>query len=89
MVKYMMQMKCHIHTLRFIPIAGTATDDGINGADLHLRIYGKLPGYYITMETAKELGYKSGYRGRERILFSNDGLIFVTYDHYYSFVEIE
>lgn len=29
-----------------------------------------------------------GYRGSDRILFSNDGLIFVTYDHYHTFVEI-
>lgn len=29
-----------------------------------------------------------GYRGTDRILFSNDGLIFVTYDHYHTFEEI-
>ena len=31
---------------------------------------------------------KIGYRGTDRILFSNDGLIFVTYDHYHTFKEI-
>ena len=31
---------------------------------------------------------KWGYRGGDRILFSNDGLIFVTYNHYHTFVEI-
>ncbi len=35
-----------------------------------------------------DINYKSGYRGSERILFSNDGLIFVTYDHYKTFYEI-
>ena len=36
-----------------------------------------------------DINYEVGYRGTERILFSNDGLIFVTYDHYHTFVEIE
>ncbi len=91
----------------------------------------KLPDYYISLDDAIKLGYKSwlgnlgvvapgkmifkgifknlnnhlpsnqnriwyeadtnytsGYRNDERIIFSNDGLIFVTYDHYKTFVEI-
>ena len=32
--------------------------------------------------------YSSGFRGGERIFYSNDGLIFATYDHYVTFVEI-
>ena len=35
-----------------------------------------------------DINYEKGYRGNDRILFSNDGLIFVTYDHYKTFVEI-
>ena len=35
-----------------------------------------------------DINYTSGFRGTERILFSNDGLIFVTYDHYLTFVEV-
>lgn len=35
-----------------------------------------------------DINYTSGYRNRERVLFSNDGLIFVTYDHYDTFFEI-
>lgn len=35
-----------------------------------------------------DINYKSGKRNSERILFSNDGLIFVTYDHYNTFMEI-
>ena len=35
-----------------------------------------------------DINYTSGYRGNARILFSNDGLLFVTYDHYKTFVEI-
>nr|WP_294682284.1 ribonuclease domain-containing protein [uncultured Anaerotignum sp.] len=34
------------------------------------------------------MNYKWGYRGNDRILYSNDGLIFVTYDHYKTFIEI-
>lgn len=123
--------RCVIERLTTL-LAGTATDDGTNGADWYLKNYGKLPDYYIPKKMAERLGYKSylgnlsrvapnkmlfkgiyqnknrhlptapnriwyeadinyefGYRGTERILFSNDGLIFVTYDHYATFIEIE
>ena len=32
-----------------------------------------------------DINFTSGFRGYERILFSNDGLVFVTYDHYNTF----
>lgn len=32
-----------------------------------------------------DVNYEGGYRGSERILFSNDGLIYVTFDHYETF----
>ena len=35
-----------------------------------------------------DINYKGGYRNSQRIIFSNDGLIFVTYDHYQTFFEI-
>ncbi len=35
-----------------------------------------------------DINYHSGYRNDHRIVFSNDGLIFVTYDHYKNFIEI-
>ncbi len=35
-----------------------------------------------------DINYKTGRRGSARILWSNDGLIFVTYDHYKTFYEI-
>lgn len=35
-----------------------------------------------------DINYDGGYRGKERILFSNDGLVFVTYNHYLTFEEI-
>lgn len=112
-------------------IEGTATNQGINGVDVYLMKYWKLPNYYVTKEAAKNAGwvswkgnldnvlptsmiggnvyrnkdgklpqangriwyevdinYDGGFRGRQRILFSNDGLIFVSYDHYQTFYEI-
>ena len=35
-----------------------------------------------------DINYKIGKRNGQRILWSNDGLIFVTYDHYKTFYEI-
>jgi len=35
-----------------------------------------------------DINYESGRRNSHRILYSNDGLIFVTYNHYKTFVEI-
>jgi len=123
--------RCIIQRLKVI-YAGTATNNGVKGADWYLINYGKLPNYYITAEQAVKQGwnskmgnlslkcpgkmifggiykndnghlpiatnrvwyevdinYESGFRGAERIVFSNDGLIFVTYDHYHTFIEIE
>ena len=35
-----------------------------------------------------DINYEGGYRGAERILFSNDGLVFYTNDHYKSFEQL-
>lgn len=35
-----------------------------------------------------DVNYQGGYRGAERILFSNDGLIYYTDDHYKSFTQL-
>lgn len=35
-----------------------------------------------------DINYYSGRRNAHRILWSNDGLVFVTYDHYRTFMEI-
>ena len=35
-----------------------------------------------------DINYKGGRRNKQRIVWSNDGLIFVTYDHYETFYEI-
>ena len=36
-----------------------------------------------------DVNYNCGNRGADRILFSSDGLVFVTYDHYKTFKEIK
>lgn len=35
-----------------------------------------------------DINYKTGRRNSQRLLWSNDGLLFVTYDHYETFYEI-
>ena len=36
-----------------------------------------------------DFDYTGGYRNSFRLLYSNDGFIFVTYDHYATFYEID
>lgn len=36
-----------------------------------------------------DINYYKGRRNQHRIVFSNDGLIFVTYDHYLTFYEVK
>lgn len=38
--------------------------------------------------TECDINYQGGFRGAERIVFSNDGLIFYTADHYASFEQL-
>ena len=47
-----------------------------------------LPEAYGRIWYEADLNYKFGFRNVQRILWSNDGLIFVTYDHYKTFHEI-
>ena len=49
---------------------------------------GKLPYKNGRTWIEADINYVRGYRNSMRIIFSNDGLIFVTYDHYQTFYEI-
>lgn len=49
--------RCVIERLKTL-LAGTATNQGFDGADWQLRFYGKLPDYYITPEQATSRGWK-------------------------------
>lgn len=113
--------------------APIARDGRYNARDevaLYIRLYGELPGNYITKAEARKLGWTSGSvervapgmaiggdrfgnyegllperkgrqytecdidtwgrssRGAKRIVFSSDGLIFYTNDHYESFEQL-
>ncbi|WP_412674975.1 ribonuclease domain-containing protein [Aneurinibacillus aneurinilyticus] len=45
----------------------------------------KLPSKKGRIWYEADINYKSGFRGDDRILFSNDGLIYKTEDHYKTF----
>ena len=49
---------------------------------------GHLPSREGRIWYEADINYKFGYRNNQRIVYSNDGLIFVTYDHYKTFFEI-
>ncbi len=49
---------------------------------------GHLPSASGRIWYEADINYSRGYRGSDRILYSNDGLVFVTYDHYNTFQEI-
>lgn len=58
------------------------------GGDEYYNREGKLPVGIGRKWYEADINYKSGSRNSQRILYSNDGLIFVTYNHYDSFIEI-
>ena len=58
------------------------------GGDIYRNKEGKLPSALGRVWYEADINYEKGYRNRERILYSNDGLIFVTYDHYQTFYEM-
>jgi hypothetical protein len=50
---------------------------------------GLLPDAKNRIWTECDINYEGGFRGAERIVFSNDGLIYYTADHYETFEKIE
>lgn len=58
------------------------------GGDIYHNDDLKLPVADGRLWYEADINYTGGKRNRERILFSSDGLIFVTYDHYQTFYEI-
>lgn len=55
---------------------------------VHKNIDESLPSLAGRVWYEADTDYTQGYRGLGRILFSNDGLIFVAYDQYSTFYEI-
>lgn len=63
--------------------------DGMSIGGDHFGNYeGLLPDAEGRKWTECDVNYNGGYRGAERIIFSNDGLIYYTDDHYESFTQL-
>ena len=58
------------------------------GGNIYNNRDGKLPSAPGRVWREADINYSGGYRNDERILYSNDGLIFVSRDHYKTFYEI-
>ena len=59
------------------------------GGDVYQNKNGHLPSAPGRIWYEADLNYSTGYRGTDRIVYSSDGLIFVTYNHYKTFIEIK
>ena len=63
--------------------------DGMSiGGDFFGNREGLLPKKSGRIYYEADINYDGGYRGAERIVYSNDGLIFYTDDHYESFEQL-
>lgn len=58
------------------------------GGDIYKNRNGHLPVAEGRVWYEADINYTGGYRRRHRILYSNDGVIFVTYDYYETFWEV-
>ena len=59
----------------------------IGGSEFH-NDDGQLPDAKGRRWTECDINYQGGFRNAERIVFSNDGLIFYTDDHYKTFEQL-
>lgn len=64
------------------------TDKGVIGGDKFGNREGHLPKEKGRQYYECDVNYEGGYRGGERLVYSNDGLIFYTNDHYKSFKQL-
>jgi hypothetical protein len=62
--------------------------DRVIGGDRFGNREGRLPDAPGRQWYEADLDFDCGRRGAKRLVFSNDGLIYVTVDHYESFVEV-
>lgn len=65
------------------------TDHMSIGGDRFWNNEGSLPEVNGRKWYECDVNYEGGYRGSERILYSNDGLIYYTDDHYETFTKME
>ena len=62
--------------------------DRVIGGDRFQNREGRLPDAQGRRWFEADLDFACGRRGAKRLVFSNDGLIYLTVDHYESFVEV-
>ncbi|MDK9710608.1 ribonuclease domain-containing protein [Acidaminobacter sp.] len=63
------------------------TDEMSIGGDNFGNREGRLPDQDSRRWYECDVSYEGGYRGAERLVYSNDGLIFYTDDHYETFIQ--
>lgn len=59
------------------------------GGDRFFNRESKLPEQRYREWYEADLNYNCGRRGGDRVLYSNDGLIYVTHDHYATFKQVQ
>ncbi len=64
------------------------TDKKSIGGDRFGNREGKLPNKDGRLWFECDVNYQGGYRGSERLVYSNDGLIYYTDDHYKTFTQL-
>ena len=58
------------------------------GGDIYRNDDRKLPHKNGRTWYEADINYTGGYRNHDRVLYSDDGLIFITYDHYHTYYEL-
>ena len=58
------------------------------GGDVFGNYEGKLPSAPGRIWKEADINYQGGFRGPERLLYSNDGLFYKTTDHYETFTKL-
>ena len=66
----------------------TVAPGKVIGGDIYGNRNGHLPSSPGRIWYEADINYDTGYRNHHRLIYSNDGLIFATYDHYMTFVQI-
>ena len=59
------------------------------GGDVYQNRNGHLPDSPGRVWYEADINYDGGYRNTERLVYSNDDLVFVTYDHYETFIQVD
>ena len=75
--------------LGWIPKSGNLYEiNNLIGGDIYYNRDKRLPHNDTRIWHEADLNYIYGFRNNCRLLYSNDGLIFLTFDHYKTFIEL-